>query len=133
VLAVVTGGDGKDLLELGELVTESRTLKAEYKFPFTGPTSREDGYQHLDYIPSSTTCGLCHQNEERHPAHPMARVSLALRPPKHTVVKLADVRAWAAACDREATRDRCLRFESVFGFGEVAEGVFPDAFGDFIK
>ncbi|MBL8936859.1 MAG: hypothetical protein JNM69_20030 [Archangium sp.] len=133
VLSIVTGGDGKDLLEVGELVTPSRTLKAEFKFPVTSPITREAGYAHLDYIPSSTTCGLCHSGEQPHPAHPMARVSLALRPPARTSVTLESARRFASSCDRETQRDRCLRWASVFGFGAVADGAFPPEFGDFIK
>ncbi|MER2560546.1 MAG: hypothetical protein ABTQ32_07510 [Myxococcaceae bacterium] len=133
ILSIVTGGDGKDLLEVGELVTPSRTLKAEFKFPVTAPITREAGYAHLDYIPASTTCGLCHSAEQAHPAHPMARVSLALRPPARTSVSLEKTRSFASACDRETQRDRCLRWASVFGFGEVVDGVFPAEFGDFIK
>jgi hypothetical protein len=133
IASVVTAGDAKDLLELGELVTSSRTLKAELKFPLTKPVSRDDAYAHLDYVPASTTCGLCHSQEERHPAHDLARVSLALRPPARTLMPLSTARALAAACDRETQRERCLAWASVFGFGEVVEGAFPSSFGDFIK
>ncbi len=133
ILSIVTAGDGKDLLEVGELVTPSRTLKAEFKFPVTAPITREAAYAHLAYIPSSTTCGLCHSGEQAHPAHPMARVSLALRPPARTSVSLQSARRFATECDRENQRDRCLRWASVFGFGEVVDGAFPPEFGDFIK
>ncbi|MBL8921386.1 MAG: hypothetical protein JNJ54_21180 [Myxococcaceae bacterium] len=133
IASVVTSGDGSTLLELGELVTSSRTLKAELKFPVTRPVTRDDAYAHLDYVPASTTCGLCHSGEERHPAHALARVSLALRPPARTVMPLSRARALSEACDPTAQRERCLAFASVFGFGEVVEGVFPSSFGDFIK
>lgn len=133
ILSVVTDGQGRNLLEIGELVTTSRTLKAELVFPITGPIGREEAYAHLDYVPASTTCGLCHSSEERHPAHPFARVSLALRPPARTLMPLATARSLADACKPEAQRERCLAWASVFAFGEVVEGAFPASFGDFIR
>lgn len=133
IVSVVTDGDAKNLLELGELVTSSRTLKAELVFPVTKPIGREEAYAHLNYVPASTTCGLCHSQEERHPAHDLARVSLALRPPARTLMPLATARALFEACDPATQHARCLAFASVFGLGEVVEGAFPSSFGDFIR
>lgn len=133
LLSVVTDGQGRNLLEVGELVTTSRTLKAEVAFPITAPISREDVYAHLDYVPAATSCGLCHTGEEVHPAHRFARVSIAFRPPARTLVSLERVRGFAQACDPAVQHDRCLAWASLFGFGEVVEGSFPGSFGDFIK
>ena len=133
LLSVVTDGQGRNLLEVGELMTTSRTLKAEIVFPVTAPITREAAYAHLDYVPAATSCGLCHTGEEAHPAHRLARVSIAFRPPARTLVSLERVRGFAAACDQSVQRDRCLAFAGVFGFGDVVEGSFPASFGDFIK
>lgn len=132
-LSVVPNGDGKDLLEIGEMVAPNRSLKAEFKFPVTRAVTRDDGYQHLDFAPAATSCGLCHGNEERHPAHPLARTSVSFRPPARTLMSLAKAKGFADACDREANRVRCVNWASVFGFGEVTEGTFPVEFNDFIR
>lgn len=133
VLSVVADGPGKDLLELGELVGGGRSLKAELKFPFDGPVSREEAYSHLEFSPSTTSCGLCHTAEQPHPAHRFARTSVALRAPARTVLPLEGTRRLAQTCDVTSTRDRCLRWMSVFGFGEVSAASFPADFGDFIR
>lgn len=133
LLSVVPDGPGRELLEVGELVTTSRTLKAELVFPITGPVTRDAAYTHLEYSPTLTSCGLCHGAEEPHPAHPLARVSVALRPPARTLVPLERARAFAEACDPGTQRERCLRWAGVFGFGEVVEANFPPAFADFIR
>jgi hypothetical protein len=133
ILSLVTEGDGKDLLEVGELITPTRTLKAEFKFPLTGSITRDDAYAHLDYGPTVSSCGLCHAQEERHDAHPVARVSLALKPPPRSLVSLDRLREFAAACDVETQRERCLRWQGLFGFGDVRQGAFPAEFADFIR
>lgn len=132
-LSIVPDGPGKDLLEVGEMVAPNRSLKAEFKFPVTKTVTRDDGYQHLDFAPSATSCGLCHGSEERHPAHPLARTSVSFRPPARTLISVAKARGFAAACDPEKTRERCLNWVSVFNYGEVTEGTFPVEFNDFIR
>lgn len=133
VLSVVADGPGRELLELGELVGGGRSLKAELKFPVEGAVSREDVYTHLEFSPSSTSCGLCHTAEQPHPAHRLARTSVALRAPARTVLSFEATRRLAQTCDERETRDRCLRWMSVFGFGELRPAGFPADFGDFIK
>lgn len=133
LMSVVPGGEGKDLLEVGEFVTTSRTLKAEFKLPLDHEVTRDDAYAHLDYAPTVSSCGLCHAQEEPHPAHRVARVSVALRPPARSLVPLERLRALAAACDVDTERDRCLRWQAVFGFGEVVGNTFPSSFTDFIR
>ncbi len=132
-LSVVPAGDGSDLLEVGEMVAPNRSLKAEFKFPVDKVVTRDDCYQHLDFAPAATSCGLCHGNEERHPAHPLARTSVSFRPPARTLVTLAKAKAFADACDRAQQPKRCLNWASVFGFGETKEGTFPTEFNDFIR
>lgn len=133
LLSVVIGGKAKDLLEIGELVTDNRTLKAEIVFPVAAPITRDAAYAHLDYAPTITSCGLCHTGEEVHPAHPLARTSIAFRPVARTLMSLDRARALSAACDPAVERERCVAWASVFGFGEVVPGTFPAAFADFIK
>jgi hypothetical protein len=133
ILSIVTDGDGKDLLEVGELITPTRTLKAEFKFPLSGTVTRDDAYAHLDFVPTESSCGLCHAQEERHDAHPLARVSLALKPNARSLVPLSRLRQFAADCDAETQRDRCLRWEALFAFGDVTAGAFPAEFADFIR
>ncbi len=133
ILSVVTAGDGKDLLEVAEFVTTTRTLKAEFKFPLEHEVTREDAYAHLDFAPTVSSCGLCHAQEEQHPAHRVARVSLGLKPTARSLVPLERLRALAAACDVDTERDRCLRWQALFGFGEVVEVAFPASFADFVR
>jgi hypothetical protein len=133
LLSVVPDGDGKDLLEVGEIVTTSRTLKAEFKLPLDREVTRDDAYAHLDFAPTVSSCGLCHAQEEPHPAHRVARVSVALKPNARSLVPLERLRAFAAACDVEANRARCLTWQGLFGYGEVVGTVFPSSFADFIR
>jgi hypothetical protein len=133
ILSVVTAGSGKDLLEVGQVVSATRTLKAEFKFPFSAPVSREDAYAHLDFAPQATSCGLCHLAEESDPSHRLARTSVALKPPRSTLLRWEQVQAMAQRCDVEKERERCVRWAAVMNLGDVYPGTFPASFADFIK
>lgn len=131
VISVVAAGAGSTLIELGEAVDEKNSLKAEAKFPLDEEVTREHFYAHLARSESATMCGFCHRREIEHPAHPMARVSLAYRPTPYTLVPLEKLRT-LASCDLETERERCLFYAALFEFGPVQQGRFPTAYEDFL-
>lgn len=133
ILSIVTGGDGKDLLEIGELVEPTRTLKAELRFPIEHEVTRDDAYAHLEFSSALTSCGLCHAAEAPSSQHAFARVSDALKPSARTLVPLQTLKNFAATCDRTTGADRCSRLDAIYELGEVKTATFPAAFTDFTK
>ena len=67
VISIVPAGPGVDLLEFGEWVEGTRTLKAEIEFPVTELLPPDAGYTRVRRGEMLTSCGLCHRGEVEHP------------------------------------------------------------------
>lgn len=134
VIGVVPDGDGGKLLELGEWVTPTRTLKGELEVPVLGPLDDDAAYQHALYSESATSCGLCHVGETPHPTLPHAFVSDAFRPLPESVVGLDELRDMHDTCTAEQdTSARCHMFHALFDLGDVVDGPFDDAVATFTR
>ncbi len=123
VITVVGGGSGAELIEFGQWVTPTRTLKGEVFLPQDGGAPDLDPFARLQRQPGLTSCGLCHREE--HPAHAVdgGFVSLAYRPEPGTEVSLASLRQQRAACTADALTS-CSLLEAVFDVGDVKAGAF---------
>lgn len=132
VLGVVPDGDGADLLEFGEWVTPTRTLKGELAVPVQPPLDADAPFAHVRLGSPATTCGMCHTVEEAHPTLPGAWVSDALRPTVGSEVTADGLRVLHDDCvDRGDEGRRCTLLHALFDFGEVVDGAFDPAIGTF--
>lgn len=123
LMSVVGGGDGAHRIEFGQWVTETRTLKAEIRYPIARPLAREAPYQGLvDVGQTVSSCGFCHNQEEPHPTIAGAFVSDALAPAGLFELSVADVRAIRAGCTDEPY---CAILRALFDYGDVRQGTFP--------
>lgn len=126
-LSVVPRGEGSELLELGENVSSSRSLKGELAFPVARPL-REDAPFHdlYDAELRVSRCGVCHANEEPHPSLPAAFVSDAYRGHPAYDVPIARLRETRAACAAPPNdAPQCAMLRALLDHGEVRQGAFP--------
>lgn len=125
VAAVVPSGTSARLLELGEWVTATTTLKGELALPATGALEASEPFERLEEKKAGdvTACGLCHANETPHPTVPHGYVSPAFRP--KTELTLEALTAEHEACiARDDPSARCFMFHALFDFGPVQQGAF---------
>lgn len=109
VLAIVPGGEAKDLLEMSELQSDDMSIKAEIALPVTKPLSATEPFtriKRLDGTPG-TSCVGCHADESATTSYEgKGFVSRALRMLPNSVVSHVELQALARACIGQNT-DRC--------------------------
>jgi len=131
VLSVVPAGMGSPLLELGEVRTELRTLKAELEFPVKDSLPHEAPFERILYRDAQTTCAFCHAAEvqDERTDFTQAFVSQALRPALQSDrVSVAELATEVSQCDASAEPERCALLESLYGQGTPIDSEFPDTF-----
>lgn len=128
IMSIVPDGNGRNLLELGEQVAPSRSLKAEIEFPLDAELPREAPFERLQFIPELSSCGVCHADEVLSPDIDFteAWVSDALRPAPFERVEIVSVAEEARLCDPELEAERCAMLDALFGGGDVVERAFPE-------
>lgn len=134
VIAVVSSGTSARLLELGEWMTATTTLKGEIALPVTRSLESAEPFARLAAKKTDgvTSCGLCHESEVAHPSVPYGHVSAAFRP--KTEVKLEALAAEHQACvTRHDASARCDLFHALFDFGALEQGAFADGVGYFVQ
>jgi hypothetical protein len=126
IVSVVPEGMGQALLEMGQLVTEDRSLKAEIAFPVMGPLAEADPFEHVRRG-EGTSCRFCHPSEERATELPdaPAYVSGAFSPTLRSRVSLENLRQERIRCDPAVEPTRCAMLGAVFDHGEVRWKDFP--------
>ena len=133
VVSAVPSGPGSRVVELGEWVTTSRTIKGELELPVPrglAPTAAFDRV--LDAQRSGTTCRGCHRTEEPYPGLEGAFASEAFEPEPGDFVTVAQLAQLHDACARDADRTpRCALLHAVFDLGEVVQGEFGPDVGTF--
>lgn len=126
-ISVVPDGDGAPLVEFGEWMSPTHTLKGEVHLPLTTPLSAAAPFERVRYEFGGTSCGLCHVGEEPHPSIPDAFVSVAYQPSFDTEVYLQRIEAEHDACvDTDDPSERCAMFHALMDFGDVRQGAFAD-------
>ena len=120
VMSVVPAGEGRNVIELSQLTSPTRGIKAEIPFPLHAPIPATLPFDRIRYG-SGTYCGGCHAGEV-----PASQISTAeafesdiLRPRPAEEVPLSAVAAQAASCDRQQDARRCDLLTAVFGHGEI--------------
>jgi hypothetical protein len=125
VISAVPAGDGSKLLELGEWVGTTRTLKGEIALPVTAPLAADGPFVRILQGSDKTVCATCHRQEERHPTIPNAFTSLAFQPQPGTFVTLEELEELHALCTQaDDPGPRCAMIHALFDFGEVTQGSF---------
>ena len=132
VLSVVPEGAASSMVELGQWVDATRTLKGEFAFPITGAVAADAPFAHLAQPNGTTTCGVCHRGESAHPSVARGYVSAAYRPNGGADVAIATLSAEHDACTASGdTSSRCALFHAIFDFGVVTKGSFSAALDTF--
>lgn len=133
VVAIALAGKGQALIELGQFVTPSRSVKAELEFPVHEPVTAEQALAHVrnPEHPRITRCFVCHDLEEDEPLVPGGRSSLALRPAPRTLVDIASLSQLHETCDPTEDASRCAWLEALVTHGPIEHRPFDDAIGRF--
>ncbi len=126
IMSWVPDGKGARLVEFGEFVTPTRTLKGEIAFPVMAELGPAAPYSSIK-SGTGTTCRFCHREEERALTIPFADafISGAFRPDWRSRVELADLRNERVMCDPVAEPDRCALLRAFFDHGPVEPREFP--------
>jgi len=128
VIAVVPAGEGSKLLELGEWIGTTRTIKGEVGLPVTAPLAADAAFLRVSRGTDRTTCGTCHRQEEPHPTIPNAFLSVAFKPEPGTFVTLTELEELHRLCtSADDPGARCSMIHALFDFGEITEGSFSPA------
>ncbi|MBL4683089.1 MAG: hypothetical protein JKY37_00755 [Nannocystaceae bacterium] len=126
VMSVATAGNGIELLEFGEFVEPTHSVKAEIHFPVEEPLAATAPFTRVG-DEQGTACRFCHADETKidDPYNGYAFASGALQPSGIDRVSVADLRAESESCDASAEPVRCARLDALFGHGLVVSGTFP--------
>lgn len=130
-LAIVPDGSGRQLLEFGQMVTETRSVKGEIAFPVWTEVTPSAPFEKL-FDPAlepgaGTTCRVCHADEQPHEAFGAgAFSSTAFRPLTRARVSLESLRAERQSCDSAVEADRCAFLGALFDHGDVLARDFPE-------
>lgn len=121
----IDGEPGRHLLEFGELIGPTTSIKGELEFPITDTVLATDPMDRILDEPDNTKCRLCHGGETPTPEYEGAFASDALRFRDDELVELDALRERHEQCDPAVEPERCRRLDSFFAFGEVVAGDFP--------
>ncbi|MFT5355332.1 MAG: hypothetical protein ACI9KE_002551 [Polyangiales bacterium] len=129
VLSLALGGEGQNLLEFGEWVDETRTVKGELAFPVEFPVETSAPFVRIARTSGreGTTCGLCHSSEDPVTARPGAFSSVAIAPARRDQVNVEYLRAVSERCDALADPHGCTLLHSLFDYGEVVYEDFDES------
>ncbi len=130
IMSVAIDGDpGSSLLEFGEVVGPTRSIKAEIQFPLADPVTAAAPFERIrDAATNGTACGFCHRDEAAAPNYPNAFASAALQMVVYDEVTVADMRDEYERCDPAVQPERCARFAALLDHGEVEQAAFPGEF-----
>jgi hypothetical protein len=128
IISVVPNGPGRSLIELGEYVIPTESLKGELHMPIERPITLDHVFGHLRYSESLTVCGFCHYNERPSTTinHPNAHISMAFKPLNKELILLEDLETEHELCtQKEQLTYRCEIYKALFDHGQVKQGAFP--------
>ncbi len=120
----IDGTEGTRLLEFGELVSPTQSIKGEIEFPVEATLGESDPTARI-LDETGSQCRLCHGHEAPHPAYETAIVSDALQFRPDELVELEALRAEHEACDASAEPARCARLSALFDHGALVQSPFP--------
>jgi len=134
VISVVPSGVGAPLIETGEWVTSTRTIKGELELPAAGDLPLDAAYTRVAMSTGRSTCALCHRDEAPHDTRAGAYVSAAYRPNPGEELALATVAELHDGCVASGEAGpRCDMLHALFDFGAVQQGAFRRQVALFIQ
>lgn len=133
VISAVPAGDGSKVLEFGEWVGSTRTIKGEVALPVTAPVAADAAFSRVLQGTDRTTCATCHRQEEKHPTITNAFISLAFKPEPGTFVTVEELEELHTLCTQaDDPGSRCTMIHALFDFGEITQGSFSPAVATFL-
>jgi len=134
-MSIVVDGDSSRLIEFGDVTSgdPSRSVKGELALPVLDPVAPSAPYDRVRFGVASTTCGLCHYNEQHADELPFesAYASVAFQPRPDSRVSVESLRAEHQRCDWQLEPHRCEMLSALFDGGAVVELPFPDSLPTF--
>ncbi len=128
-ISFVPAGTGRPLVEFGERIDDTDTVKGELHFPVEGDLALADAYDRISGPDGTATgCGLCHLDERPWDGAEGAFVSNGLAPAVSGRVSIDAIIAVRHACDPVSEPDRCAVLAALVDHGELVHQPFPDAF-----
>ncbi len=121
----VDGVPGNRLLEFGEFVAPTKTIKGEIEFPIEDTLPVIAPMERV-FDGEGSECRICHGGESPADEYEMAFASDALRFRDIEVVELDELVAEWMACNANLEPDRCRRLDALLAFGVVEPGDFPE-------
>ena len=126
-ISVVPDGIGSTVVELGERVNETHSLKGELALPIVGSVPADGPYRKVA-TETGTICAGCHPGEEAvETAGGTGFVSRGIRAEPTDVVDLDTLQDEAIDCEAFPDLERCQVLTTLFD-GAVEPADFPDAF-----
>jgi hypothetical protein len=130
VISAVPDGEGSKVLELGEWMGTTSTIKGELALPVTATLAADAPFERILQGDNGTKCATCHGQEDPHPSIPKAFVSKALRPSNE--VTLEELEELHTLCTTSGiASSRCDFIHALFDFGEVTQGAFSPVVATF--
>jgi hypothetical protein len=126
VMSIVPEGEGSDLVEMGQLIDDQRSLKGEVEFPVIAALPERDPFARIR-SGDGTTCRFCHPGEvlADRTDGVEAYLSGALRPSFSARVELETLERERVVCDRAIEPERCAILSALFDHGDVLPTDFP--------
>ena len=128
IISVVPNGPGRTLIELGEYIIPTESLKGELHMPIERPITLDHVFGHLRYNESLTVCGFCHYNERPSTTinHRNAHISMAFKPLDTEIILLEALETEHELCtQKEQLTYRCEIYKALFDHGQVNQSTFP--------
>lgn len=129
ILSVVPAGEGRDLLELSQIVSRDLSVKGEIEFPVKTQLLPSAPYTRiLDGRFGATSCVFCHNQESAYPAITTgpAYQSLLIAPSFSQRVRQDYMRFQTTNCDNTVDPFRCQMLRSIYKFGQAQDGAWPN-------
>lgn len=115
------------LLEMGQKVSATGTVKGEIQFPVSDQIATDAPYKRILDSGGGTSCRTCHTNEGRYTStHSTdAFQSGIILPSEQNRVEKAYLKSEAQFCNSSADPYRCQMLRAIFIDGQAQDSVFP--------
>lgn len=126
ILSVVPDGDGKDFVEMSEVVGIFRSIKAELKFPINDIIVSGDAFRSIINNQGVSTCRGCHDNAEvaNQITTGPAFITDMVLPDPNKRVPATNLNFWARNCDVNSNPFRCEMLKVIMINGKAEESNF---------
>jgi hypothetical protein len=124
ILTIVPAGPGKLLLEMGQLISSSESIKGELLFPISSKIPLDAPFIRIK-SGAQTSCASCHASEQPLSGSSVAFSSRAIKASDTSRIAVTNLKTLSDTCNASNDLYRCLILRSVFNYGDVVEHSFP--------